>query len=93
MTNLSAKWIWYANDFELLAYHKMIKKRRQRQDLIYPTWIMDRPEYQVTFLGQYNVPEKTSFKIYHNGQITVNVNDKPWFVENPDGIIELEPGQ
>lgn len=93
MTNLSAKWIWYANDFELLAYHKMIKKRRQRQDLIYPTWIMDRPEYQVTFLGHYNVPEKTSFKIYHNGQITVNVNDKPWFVENPDGIIELEPGQ
>lgn len=92
MCNLSAKWIWYANDFELLAYHNMTKKRRQRKDLIYPAWIMDRPEYQVVFLGHYNVPKKTSFKIYHNGRITVNINDKPWFVENPTGNITLEKG-
>jgi len=93
MTDLSAKWIWYANDFELMAYHKMTKKRRQRNDLIYPTWIMDRPEYQVVFLGYYDVPENTSFKIYHSGTITVNVNDKPWYVENPDGDIKLEKGK
>ena len=92
MCEKSANWIWYANDFELFAYHNMIKKRRQRKDLLYPTWMMDRPEYQVVFLGQYNVPEKTSFKIYHNGIITVNVNDKPWYVENPNGEITLEAG-
>lgn len=93
MCNLSAKWIWYANDFELLAYHNMIKKRRQRKDLLYPTWIMDRPEYQVIFFGTYDVPEKTTFKIYHNGKITVNVNGNPWYVENPDSNITLEKGK
>ena len=92
MTKLSAKWIWYANDFELWAYHKMTKKRRQRCDLIYPAWVMDRPEYQVVFFVEYEVPEDTSFKIYHNGEITVSLNNNPWFVENKEDEIPLKKG-
>lgn len=89
----SAKWIWYRNDFELWTYHNLSKRRRQRKDVVYPTWSMDRPEYQVVFLGNYSVPEDTEFKVYHSGVITVCVDGNPWFEDNPDGFIPLKKGE
>lgn len=93
MINSVAKWIWYANDFELLAYHKMTKRRRERKNTIYPTWIMDRPEYQVVFFSEYDIPEEQIIKIYHTGLITVNVNGKCWNEEYNDGYITLPKGK
>ena len=54
-----AKWIWYKNDFEIYTFHKLSKRRYERNNLIYPCWAMDRPEYQVLFYSEYDIPEDT----------------------------------
>lgn len=88
-----AKWIWYENDFEIYTYHKLSKRRYQRNDVIYPFWAMDRPEYQVVFYTEYDVPKDTSFRIYSRSNLVVNIDGNPWNVENNKGDIALNKGK
>lgn len=94
MTNSKkAKWIWYANDFEIFTYHKMTKRRRQRNDIIYPCWAMDRPEYQVVFFAEYDAEKDTSFKVESKGELVVNIDGNPWNAENNKEEIPLKKGK
>ncbi len=88
-----AKWIWYENDFEVFTYHKMSKRRYQRKDIIYPCWAMDRPEYQVVFFYEYDVPKDTSFKITSKNSLVVNIDGNPWNAENNKEEIFLKKGK
>lgn len=88
-----AKWIWYKNDFEIYTFHKLSKRRYERNNLIYPCWAMDRPEYQVLFYSEYDVPEDTSFKVISNGRLVVNINESPWNVAESKGEIKLKKGK
>lgn len=88
-----AKWIWYANDFEIYTYHKMAKRRRQRNDIIYPSWAMDRPEYQTAFLYEYETEKDSTFKVISDCELVVNINGAPWNEKNNKDEIFLKKGK
>ena len=54
---------------------------------------MDRPEYQVIFYSDYDIPEEQVIKIYHTGIVTINVNGKAWNEPYNNGYITLPKGK
>ena len=90
---MTAKWIWRGSDFELYFYHLMIKKRRERESVIYPVWNMDRPEYLTMFTTEYEAEKDSEFRVEHTGEIAVNVNESSWFSVPKDGKYFLPAGK
>ena len=86
-------WIWRGSDFELYYYFMMTKRRKQRENRIFPDWTMDRPEYLTSFVTEYKAEKDSFFSVEHSGEITVKINDSQIFSENVGGKYFLPAGK